>query len=153
VSRSGTSSTRPTSRIAAFEEPQLRELCIHRSAYQLKEADPHSWALPRLHGGPKAALVQIQADEYGNGDPQRIHAKLFRRLPAGEPRYHLVDMRSTCGTYLNGEAIPVPDDLGGAWPRAVDDQSRDPTQRWTGGLSSQPCGPGSVGSRPAPAGL
>ncbi|MEO6350989.1 MAG: iron-containing redox enzyme family protein, partial [Candidatus Limnocylindrales bacterium] len=49
----------------------------HRSAYQLKEADPHSWALPRLYGGPKAAMVQIQADEYGGGDPARIHARLF----------------------------------------------------------------------------
>ena len=41
------------------------EFVVHRSAYQLKEADPHSWALPRLHGGPKAAIVEIQADEYG----------------------------------------------------------------------------------------
>jgi hypothetical protein len=56
---------------------QLLEFLAHRSAYQLKEADPHSWALPRMYGGPKGALVQIQADEYGNGDPQRIHAKLF----------------------------------------------------------------------------
>jgi hypothetical protein len=56
---------------------QLLEFVTHRSAYQLKEADPHSWALPRLHGAPKAALVQIQADEYGNGDPARIHAQLF----------------------------------------------------------------------------
>ena len=56
---------------------QLLEFVTHRSAYQLKEADPHSWALPRLHGGPKAALVQIQADEYGSGDADRIHARLF----------------------------------------------------------------------------
>jgi len=56
---------------------QLLEFIAHRSAYQLKEADPHSWALPRMYGGPKGALVQIQADEYGNGDPERIHAKLF----------------------------------------------------------------------------
>jgi len=56
---------------------QVREFVVHRSAYQLKEADPHSWAMPRLYGGPKGALVQIQADEYGGGDPQRIHAKLF----------------------------------------------------------------------------
>jgi hypothetical protein len=53
------------------------EFLAHRSAYQLKEADPHSWALPRLSGGPKAALVEIQADEYGGGDPRRIHAQLF----------------------------------------------------------------------------
>jgi hypothetical protein len=56
---------------------QYLEFVIHRSAYQLKEADPHSWAIPRLSGGPKAALVEIQADEYGGGDPKRIHARLF----------------------------------------------------------------------------
>jgi len=56
---------------------QFREFLIHRSAYQLKEADPHSWALPRLSGRPKAALVEIQADEYGGGRPERIHAQLF----------------------------------------------------------------------------
>ncbi|HWH94274.1 MAG TPA: iron-containing redox enzyme family protein [Baekduia sp.] len=56
---------------------QFREFAIHRSAYQLKEADPHSWALPRLSGPPKAALVEVQADEYGGGDPARIHAQLF----------------------------------------------------------------------------
>ena len=27
---------------------QVLEFMIHRSAYQLKEADPHSWAIPRL---------------------------------------------------------------------------------------------------------
>ena len=29
---------------------QVREFLVHRSAYQLKEADPHSWAIPRLWG-------------------------------------------------------------------------------------------------------
>jgi hypothetical protein len=58
---------------------QFLEFVVHRSAYQLKEADPHSWALPRLHGGPKAAMVEIQADEYGGGDARRIHAALFAR--------------------------------------------------------------------------
>jgi hypothetical protein len=56
---------------------QLLEFLVHRSAYQLKEADPHSWALPRLSGPPKAALVEIQADEYGGGRPERVHAQLF----------------------------------------------------------------------------
>jgi hypothetical protein len=56
---------------------QFREFAIHRSAYQLKEADPHSWAIPRLSGPPKAALVEIQADEYGGGRPERLHAQLF----------------------------------------------------------------------------
>jgi hypothetical protein len=56
---------------------QIRELLVHRSAYQLKEADPHSWAIPRLSGAPKAALIEIQADEYGGGRPERMHARLF----------------------------------------------------------------------------
>ena len=60
-------------------EAQYLEFLIHRSAYQLKEADPHSWAIARLEGKPKAALVEIQGDEYGGGDPERIHAVLFGR--------------------------------------------------------------------------
>jgi hypothetical protein len=56
---------------------QLREFVVHRSAYQLKEADPHSWAIPRLSGPPKAALVEVQADEYGGGRAERVHAELF----------------------------------------------------------------------------
>ena len=52
---------------------------MHRSAYQLKEADPHSWAIPRLWGAPKAAMVEIQADEYGGGRADWIHAELFAR--------------------------------------------------------------------------
>jgi len=56
---------------------QMREHVIHRSAYQLKEADPHSWALPRLPPRPKAALLEVQADEYGGGSAERMHAVLF----------------------------------------------------------------------------
>ena len=58
-------------------DEQFREFVIHRSAYQLKEADPHSWAIPRLEGPAKAALVEVQFDEYGSGDPERVHARLF----------------------------------------------------------------------------
>ena len=57
---------------------QFEEFVVHRSAYQLKEADPHSWVLPRLDGKPKAALVEIQADEYGAGVADRMHASMFR---------------------------------------------------------------------------
>ncbi len=58
---------------------EFREFVQHRSAYHLKEADPHTWAIPRLAGGPKAALVEIQADEYGGGRPEWVHAALFAR--------------------------------------------------------------------------
>jgi Iron-containing redox enzyme len=57
---------------------QFAEYLIHRSVYQLKEADPHSFGIPRLDGPVKAALVEIQADEYGGGRPERMHAELFR---------------------------------------------------------------------------
>jgi hypothetical protein len=69
---------------------QLLEHVIHRSAYQLKEADPHSWAIPRLRGRAKAALVEIQADEYGGGDAERMHSVLFAKTMRGlglDPRY------------------------------------------------------------------
>jgi hypothetical protein len=56
---------------------QMREFAIHRSAYQLKEADPHTWALPRLDGDVKAALAEIQFDEYGLGDVTMMHSALF----------------------------------------------------------------------------
>jgi len=56
---------------------QFREFAIHRSAYQLKEADPHTWAIPRLTGRPKAALLYIQADEYGGGFAPEMHSQLF----------------------------------------------------------------------------
>jgi hypothetical protein len=58
-------------------EEQFLEFVIHRSAYQLKEADPHSWAIPRLSGAPKAALLEVQSDEYGGGSVERMHSVLF----------------------------------------------------------------------------
>ena len=69
---------------------QVREFVTHRSAYHLKEADPHSFAIPRLSGAAKAAFVQIQADEYGSGDAQRAHAHLFASMMTRldlDPRY------------------------------------------------------------------
>ena len=56
---------------------QLLEFHVHRSAYQLKEADAHTWLLPRLSGAAKAALVEIQADEYGQGVQRDMHSELF----------------------------------------------------------------------------
>lgn len=56
---------------------QVREVLVCRTIYTLKEADPHSWAIPRLHARAKSALVEIQADEYGGGRPERLHATIF----------------------------------------------------------------------------
>ncbi|MHC9044381.1 iron-containing redox enzyme family protein [Microbacterium saperdae] len=62
---------------------QAREFFIQRSIYTLHEADPHSWAIPRLHGRAKAALVEIQSDEYGGGRPDRVHATIFAKAMRG----------------------------------------------------------------------
>jgi hypothetical protein len=74
---------------------QFREFLVHRSAYQLKEADPHSWAIPRLTGRPKVALVEIQADEYGGGRPDRQHARLFAKT------MEALELDSSYGAYLD----------------------------------------------------
>ena len=74
----GPSLSRHVERDASLE--QVQEFLVHRSAYQLKEADPHAWAIPRLSGPPKAAMVEIEADEFGGGRPDRIHAVLFAKM-------------------------------------------------------------------------
>jgi hypothetical protein len=74
---------------------EFREFVAHRSAYQLKEADPHSWVIPRLSGPPKAALVEIQADEYGGGRAERVHAQLFADAMAA------LGLDASYGAYLD----------------------------------------------------
>jgi heme oxygenase-like protein len=74
---------------------EFREFVVHRSAYQLKEADPHSWALPRLSGRAKEALIEVQADEYGGGRPGRMHSTLFERTMSA------LGLDSTYGAYLD----------------------------------------------------
>ncbi|GGQ08287.1 iron-containing redox enzyme family protein [Streptomyces roseolilacinus] len=59
---------------------QLREYAAQRSLYHLKEADPHAWVIPRLHGRAKAAFVAVEYDEFGGGRPERVHARLFADL-------------------------------------------------------------------------
>lgn len=74
---------------------QAREFLVQRSIYTLREADPHSWAIPRLTGRAKVALVEIQSDEYGAGDPDRMHAEIFARTMRG------VGLDSTYGAYVD----------------------------------------------------
>ncbi|GIG41657.1 iron-containing redox enzyme family protein [Cellulomonas phragmiteti] len=77
------------------QREHLAELLVHRSVYQLKEADPHTWAVPRLGGAPKVALVEIQSDEYGAGDPERQHAALFAQAMRG------LGLDDTYGRYVD----------------------------------------------------
>ncbi len=78
----------------SMTRPQLHELLIHRSVYHLKEADPHTFAIPRLQGAAKAALVEIQFDEYGGGRAEEMHSALF----AGTMRKCGLD--DTYGAYI-----------------------------------------------------
>ncbi|KGJ72407.1 hypothetical protein GY21_15505 [Cryobacterium roopkundense] len=96
-SNSGPSVSRYIAKKATDE--QAHEFLIQRSVYQLKEADPHSWAIPRLRGRAKAALVEIQADEYGGGRFERMHSELFARTMRG------LGLDDTYGHYV--DAVPA----------------------------------------------
>jgi len=63
-------------------------------------------------GMPVSGFRVSSPEAFLNVEVSRLHAKVFRKGESGA-RYLLVDMRSTCGTYLNGDPIPAPDDLGG----------------------------------------
>jgi pSer/pThr/pTyr-binding forkhead associated (FHA) protein len=65
-------------------------------------------------GMPVSGFRVSSPDAFLNVEVSRLHAKVIRRIQSEGLSYRLVDMRSTCGTYLNGDPIPVPDDLGGA---------------------------------------
>lgn len=58
----------------------IRELLVHRSADRLKEAEPHLRTIARLPDRPKAAMVEILADELGGGRPEMLHSNLFRQM-------------------------------------------------------------------------
>jgi hypothetical protein len=79
---------------------QFREYAMHRSLLQLIEADPHTWAIPRLTGAPKAALVEIQADEYGHGVERDMHQNLFAVT------MRALDLDARPGAYL--DRLPGP---------------------------------------------
>ncbi len=74
---------------------QAREFLILKSIYQLKEADPHTWAIPKLDGRAKAAMVEIQADEYGNGHLARMHSELFKQT------MRAMGLRDDFGAYID----------------------------------------------------
>ncbi|MEP6852068.1 MAG: iron-containing redox enzyme family protein [bacterium] len=73
---------------------QYEQFVTLRSVYHLKEADPHSWAIPRLSGRAKSALMEIQADEYGAGSPAHMHSELFRATMRG------LGLDDTYGAYV-----------------------------------------------------
>lgn len=89
------------------DHDQVLEVLRQRSVYQLKEADPTAWVVPRLPVRAKAALVELQFDEYGNGNPNRLHAHLFAR------GLEAVGLRSEYGAYVD-DALPETLELNNA---------------------------------------
>lgn len=81
------------------DREQVLELLRQRSVYHLKESDPSAWVVPRLPVRSKAALMELLFDEYGDGDPNRLHAHLFRL------GMDAVGLRSERGAYVD-EALP-----------------------------------------------
>jgi hypothetical protein len=59
------------------DRDQALDLLRVRSIYHLKESDPVAWLVPRLGVRAKAALMELQYDEYGDGDPNRLHHHLY----------------------------------------------------------------------------
>ena len=85
------------------DDRHYRDFLVQRSVYHLKEADPHTWVIPRLTGAAKAALVEIQADEYGGGRPAAMHSNLFAATMRGlglDDRYGAYWSEATAETFL-----------------------------------------------------
>lgn len=79
---------------SATRDDVLEILC-HRSIYHLKEADPTAWVVPRVGTVTKAALMELQFDEYGAGDPNRLHHHMFAQ------GLESVGLRSDYGSYVD----------------------------------------------------
>ncbi len=56
---------------------QMREFCVHKSASHLREGDPQAFAIPRLSGDAKAALIEIQYENVAAELARRTHASMF----------------------------------------------------------------------------
>jgi hypothetical protein len=78
---------------------QVLELIRVRSLYHLMETDPTAWVVPRLGVRAKAALVEVLYDEYGAGDPSRLHHHLWARGMVA------CGLDPTYGTYV--DEVPV----------------------------------------------
>ena len=60
-------------------EDQFRAYLAQRAVFHLRESDAQCFLLARLGGRAKAALAEVQYDEFGAGQGERLHADLFAR--------------------------------------------------------------------------
>ncbi len=122
---------------------QWREYLTLRSVYHLKEGDPHTFAIPRLSGRAKSAMVEIQADEYGGGTPERMHSELFAGLlrdlgldatygalwdDAPAPAFAAVNTMSLFGLHRRWRGAAL------GHLAAVEMTSSEPSRRYSAGL-------------------
>jgi hypothetical protein len=132
---------------------QWREYLALRSVYHLKEGDPHTFAIPRLSGRTKAAMVEIQADEYGGGSARRMHSELFAGLlrdlgldatygalwaEAPAVAFASVNTMSLFGLHRRWRAAAV------GHLAAVEMTSSEPSRRYAAGLRRLGYGPGTT---------
>ncbi|HJC68361.1 MAG TPA: iron-containing redox enzyme family protein [Candidatus Brachybacterium intestinipullorum] len=80
---------------------QARQFLRHKSIYTLKESDHTTWTIPRLSYPVKAAVMELQYDEYGAGNPHRLHAHLFAKGLAAS------GLDSEYGAYLDEAPLEV----------------------------------------------
>ena len=84
---------------------QVLDFMSQRSLYHLKESDPSSFVLARIGGRPKTALAELLHDEFGAGQPERLHADLFADALEGcglDPSYGAyVDMTPATSLAVN----------------------------------------------------
>lgn len=86
------------------DREQVLDLLRFKSIYHLKESDPSSWVVARLPVAAKAAMVELLYDEYGAGDPERLHAHLFAQgLEAS-------GLDSSYGAYIDEAPLEVLED-------------------------------------------
>ena len=124
-----------------------------RSVYHLKEGDPHTFAIPRLGGRAKAAMVEIQADEYGGGSLARMHSELFAGLMrdldldsaygalwdiAPAAAFASVNTMSLFGLHRRWRGAAV------GHLTAVEMTSSEPSRRYSAGLRRLGLGPGTT---------
>lgn len=80
---------------------QALQFLRHKSIYTLKESDHTTWTIPRLSYPVKAAVVELQYDEYGGGNPHRLHANLFAKGLAAS------GLDAAYGAYIDEAPLPV----------------------------------------------
>ncbi|MBO0843835.1 MAG: iron-containing redox enzyme family protein [Nocardioides sp.] len=122
---------------------QMRDFLSQRSVQQLKESDPQAFLIPRLTGRAKAALAELQYDEFGGGRASHLHQDMYAEtlVSAGlDPRYGAYIDEATAVTLaaanvmsllaLNRRLVPV----GVGHFAAFEASSSVPSRRIAAGL-------------------